>query len=272
MPEGPECRKIAEGLTKLISRRRLLSIEVLSGRYHKKEISGLSEIVDYFPLGIAGAGVHGKFVYVILEKGYSIWNTLGMSGRWSQNNEKHARVKLNLDDGTAVYFVDQRNFGTLKFVAGKERLIEKLQSLGPDMLAEDISCEKFIEQLRKKNKQNVCKVVMDQGVIAGVGNYLKADSLWAAEINPFANVCDLSDDELSLLCEKIKELIRASYDSGGATINTYRDAEGKKGEYSSRFLVYNRKSDPAGNEIVREMTPDGRKTHWVPVIQIRGKK
>jgi len=272
MPEGPECRKIAEGLAKLVSQKQLVGVEVLSGRYKKKEISGLSEIKENFPLGIAGAGVHGKFIYMILEGGYSVWCTLGMSGRWSHKNDHHTRVRLDLSDGTSVYFVDQRNFGTLKFVAGKERLIEKLQSLGPDMLAEDVSAEKFITRLRTKNKHNICKVLMDQSIIAGVGNYLKADSLWAAEIDPFVNVADLNDWELVQLCEKIKELIRASYKQNGATISTYKDVAGENGEYSSRFLVYNRQNDVLGNEVVRDMTPDGRKTHWSPTVQIRGKK
>jgi len=271
MPEGPECRKIAEGLTELVSRKQLVGIEILSGRYEKKPIGGLTEVIEQLPLGIAGAGVHGKFIYLIMENGYSLWNTLGMSGGWSAQKDNHARVKLKLNDGSAAYFVDQRNFGTLKFVAGKERLIEKLQSLGPDMLADDVTPTCFIKQLRKKNKQNICKVVMDQSVIAGVGNYLKADSLWAAEISPFATVSALSDWELTQLCEKIKTLIRTSYEKGGATIHAYKDVLGEKGEYTSKFLVYNRQSDALGYEVVRDMTPDGRKTHWSPTIQTRGK-
>jgi len=272
MPEGPECRKIAEGLAKLVSGKQLVGVDVLSGRYTKKEIGGLSEARVRFPLGIAGAGVHGKFIYLILEGGYSIWCTLGMSGSWSASADRHSRVRLNFHDGTSVYFVDMRNFGTLKFVAGKERLIEKLQSLGPDMLAEDVDIGKFIQKLRSKKSDNICKAIMDQSIIAGVGNYLKADSLWAAKVSPFADVSDLSDDDLGLLCTKIKETIRASYAAGGATIDTYRDVDGKKGQYTSKFLVYNKKSDPAGNEVIKEITPDGRKTHWVPKIQTRGKK
>ena len=272
MPEGPECRKIAEGLAELVSRKYLADIEIMSGRYTKKEMSGLSDIASQLPLGIAGAGVHGKFIYVIFERGYSLWCTLGMSGSWSPNADKHTRVCLKLSDESCVYFIDMRNFGTLKFVAGKERLIEKLQSLGPDMLAEDVANEKFIARLRKKKNDNICKVLMDQSVIAGVGNYLKADSLWAAQINPFAKVSDLSDDDLIILCDKIKELIRVSYDLGGATISTYRGIDGQKGEYTSRFLVYNRQHDTMGNAVIKEMTPDGRKTHWSPTIQTKGKK
>ena len=271
MPEGPECRRIAEGLAKVVSGKKITSIEVLSGRYVKKEISGISKFVENLPLGVAGAGVHGKFIYLICEKEFSVWNTLGMSGSWKTQQGKHSRVRLGLSDGSSVYFDDMRNFGTIKFVEGKRQLIEKLESLGPDMLNEDVTSTTFIECLRKKNTSNVCKVLMDQSVIAGVGNYLKADSLWAAEIYPFANVEDLSDENLSVLCQKIKQIIRASYESGGATIQTFSGVEYEKGSYSDRFLVYNRKTDEFGNPVVKSMTPDGRKTHWSEKVQLRGR-
>lgn len=271
MPEGPECRQIAEGLARVVSGKKITNIEVLSGRYTKKEMSGIQRFSENLPLGVAGAGVHGKFIYLICEKEFSVWNTLGMSGSWKTQPGKHARIRFDLSDGSSVYFDDMRNFGTLKFVEGKRQLIEKLESLGPDMLNEDVSPELFISRLRKKNTSNICKVLMDQSVVAGVGNYLKADSLWAAEVYPMANVEDLSDDDLSYLCRKIKQIIRASYESGGATIQTFSGVEYEKGSYSSRFLVYNRKEDQHGNVVTKTMTPDGRHTHWSEAVQTRGK-
>ena len=67
MPEGPECRRIAEGLARVVSGQKILNIEVLSGRYMKKEISGMEGFLQKLPLGVAGAGVHGKFIYLICE-------------------------------------------------------------------------------------------------------------------------------------------------------------------------------------------------------------
>ena len=272
VPEGPECRRIAEDLAKVVSGKKITNIEILSGRYVKKEISGLSRFRDCLPIGIAGAGVHGKFIYLICEKEYSIWNTLGMSGSWKTEESNYSRIRLDLSDRTSVYFDDMRNFGTIKIVAGKHQLIEKLQSLGPDMLNSDIDHPEFIRRLRKKNSSNICKVLMDQCVISGVGNYLKADSLWDAKIYPFANVADLSDSELSDLCDSIKKVISASYESTDTAIQTYSAGEYEKGNYSSRFLVYNMKTDQMGNEVVKSMTPDGRKTHWSEKVQVRGKK
>ena len=146
MPEGPECRRIAEGLAKVVSGKKITNVEVISGRYMKKEISGFAKFKENLPLGVAGAGVHGKFIYLICENEYSLWNTLGMSGSWKIEQSKHSRVRFDLSDGGHVYFEDMRNFGTIKMVAGKHQLIEKLQSLGPDMLAVDISPADFIKK------------------------------------------------------------------------------------------------------------------------------
>jgi formamidopyrimidine-DNA glycosylase len=267
MPEGPECRKVAESLAKFISNKKLVEVKLLSGRYIKKNPGGFESFYQDLPASIAGVGVHGKFIYWILNKEYSLWITLGMTGSWGAVERKHSRVKFSFEDGTVVYFNDQRNFGTLKFVRGKHQLIEKLNSLGPDMLSEEVSAQTFISKVRKKNNHNICKVLMDQSVICGVGNYVKADSLWLAKINPHLNVSEINDNDLSILNECIQKVLKESYDSGGATIKTYENFDGEKGEYAERFLVYNRKTDLDGNKVIMEHTTDGRTTHWSPKRQ-----
>jgi len=218
------------------------------------------------PLKIAGAGCHGKFIFIILENEWTIWNTLGMSGTWSGSHNKHSRVRLYLDR-ESIFFNDIRNFGTLKIVKGKDFLIDKLNSLGPDMLNDDVKNDDFLRRIRMCNKKTIAQAVMDQSVISGVGNYLKAESLYISKISPHRTCKSLSDQEIILLNENIKKTIRASYETGGATISTYSGFEGEIGEYSQRFLVYNQKTDPHGNTVIKEKTKDGRTTHWVPEVQ-----
>ena len=256
MPEGPEVRKMGQALAQCISGKTLNAVEILSGRYEKKPPSGIEIFGARLPLKIVGAGCHGKFLYWILDDEYSIWCTLGMTGSWSEVLTKHPRIRFHLDDGE-LYFNDQRNFGTLKFVRGKFNLIEKLSLLGPDMLAIDVKDDIFIKQLRKKDGWTIAKTLMDQSVIAGVGNYIKADSLWLAKISPHRLVSDITEQEAVSLNRAIKQVMRESFESGGTS-----------GEYSRRFLVYNQKMDPDGNEIIREPTTDGRTTHWCPSVQI----
>ena len=88
MPEGPECRRFALSLAERLSGRTLKSIEVISGRYCDKSPTGLEDFQRQLPINIVGAGVHGKFLYWILKDELSIWNTLGMSGDWSDAQKK----------------------------------------------------------------------------------------------------------------------------------------------------------------------------------------
>ena len=99
---------------------------------------------------------------------------------------------------------------------------------------------------------------MDQSLICGVGNYIKADSLWLAQINPHKAVKDLSDTQLITLNSSIKQVLRESFSSGGATIKNYKNLNDEIGDYSARFMVYNRTIDPNGNQVIKELTPDGR--------------
>ena len=239
----------------------------MSGRYKNHgPPDEFGSMLNKLPMKVAGAGCHGKFIFIILENEWTIWNTLGMSGTWSGNHGKHSRVKFSLDNGS-VFFNDIRNFGTLKFVKGKEFLIDKLNSLGPDMLNDDVENDVFLRRIRMCKKKTVAQAVMDQSVVSGVGNYLKAESLYVSKISPHRMCESLTDQEVSSLNTAIKKTMRASYETGGATISTYSGFEGEIGEYSQRFLVYNQKMDPHGNPVIKEKTKDGRTTHWVPKIQ-----
>lgn len=267
MPEGPEVKIIGEALAQWASSKRVVEINVLSGRYLKKNIPGLEYARSNIPLDIVGVGVHGKFIYWITRNDIFLYNTLGMTGEWSKEKTKHSRVEVKLEDGS-LYFNDQRNFGTLKFVEGRLNLIQKLKSLGPDLLSEEISDQKFIDRFRTKNKWEVTKAMMDQSIVAGIGNYVKAESLWRSRISPHRIVQDINDSELVILKRACQEVLATSYSQGGASIKNYRRPDGSLGQYTSRFAVYNQKEDPDGNPVVKESTGDGRTTHWVPSVQI----
>ena len=264
MPEGPEVRRMAHSIGNYLGKGEITDVITLSGRYTKNPIVGLHVFKKKLPQKIKAVGVHGKFIYILTESGSSIWSTLGMTGNWSNSQSKHSRIKILLSNGSCCYFNDIRNFGTMKIVHTVNSLVKKLGSLGPDMLAEDVSDDLFIKRLRTKNNWNICKALMNQSVVSGIGNYIKAESLWLSEISPERLVRDLSDSERSVLNECTKQIMRTSYDSGGATFLTHKNFGGIKGDYSSRFLCYNRKIDAEGNVVLKTKTPDGRTTHWAP--------
>lgn len=267
MPEGAEVKLFGESLATVVSGKELESVDVLSGRYTKSQVEGLDLLNARLPAKVVGVGVHGKFLYWIVTNDVFIYNTLGMTGSWSVKETKHSRVVFVMTDGSRVYFNDQRNFGTLKMVPGRQELVKKLQSLGPDMLSEQVSDARFTDSLMKRPDWTLAEALMDQSLVCGVGNYVKAESLYRAQLSPHREVKSLGPADFSKLKQCIQIVLQEAYQRGGASIQTYRDFDGNEGEYSQRFLVYNQDQDPNGNKVVREKTADGRTTHWVPAVQ-----
>ena len=266
-PEGAEVKLFGESLATVVSGKEITAVDVMSGRYKKSEVEGLDLFRARLPTKVVGIGVHGKFLYWITTNDVFIYSTLGMTGSLSITETKHSRVAFKLGDGSRVFFNDQRNFGTLKMVSGRQELVKKLQTLGPDMLSDQISDARFTECLMKKPDWTLTEVLMDQSIVCGVGNYVKAESLYRAQLSPNRKVESLQPVDFSRLKHSIQSVLQEAYKRGGASIQTYRDFDGNEGEYSQRFLVYNQQQDPDGNKVVREQTSDGRTTHWVPAVQ-----
>lgn len=228
---------------------------------------------------IESIDVKGKFMHWRFTGGWSMWCTYGMSGGWStQRDPKHCAAELYhrhpsglvLEDCVpGVYFNDARHFGTLKFVHDPtgELTQKKLATLGPDMLNDPPDTQAFCKALLRKADRTLAEVLMDQSVVSGVGNYVKAESLYAAALSPHRKVIDLDPLEMERLRKHIVLVMRAAYESGGATIATYRQADGAEGHAQRRFAVYGHAADPLGNPVTNEATLDGRTTWWSPAIQ-----
>jgi formamidopyrimidine-DNA glycosylase len=268
MPEGPEV-KITTDFLNQFAGKSFHSFAVLSGRYAKK--GGIdNDSFAKLPAVLKSADCKGKFIYLTLEhekETYYLFSTLGMTGMWSRNKTKHSRFCIFFDDEDVLYYNDIRNFGTLKFVSDKKDLDKKLKSLGPDILTAEIDCQGFRNRFIKKQNKTIAECLMNQSVIAGVGNYLKAEILWNSKMSPNRLVKDITSDEWHDLYYNTLTQSQRSYKLGGATIESYRQPNGKEGLYSRRFAVYNQKTDPNGRAVIKETTADKRTTHWVPEIQ-----
>ena len=125
----------------------------------------------------------------------------------------------------------------------------------------------FVNSLRRKDKKTIVEALMDQSVVSGVGNYVKAEALYLAKISPHRTVSSLTNAELCDLNAAVRSVLVNSFESGGATLQSYQDFYGEVGDATQRFAVYGRKADPEGREIIKEQTKDGRTTHWVPAVQ-----
>lgn len=267
MPEGPEVKTTTTFL-KLYEGKTLTKLTVLSGRYTKKTIHNINNPSWNLPLTLDSVDCKGKFIYFSFAEGVHFFSTLGMTGIWSNSSSKYSRIKLEFsEDVSPLYFNDMRNFGTFKIILTKKELDKKLKTLGPDILGNDIPLENFKAQFLKKGEKTIAEQIMNQSVISGVGNYLKAEILYHARVSPHRKVSTISDTEWKDILKHSQDIARLSYETGGATIQNYLTPEGKKGLYSQRFAVYNQKTAPCGNDVIKETTLDKRTTHWVPAVQ-----
>jgi len=118
MPEGPEVTIVTKQLNGIVQNKTIKDIEMISGRYLKKEPVGFTNFLDYaineFPQTVLGVNNKGKFIYWLTTSGV-IFSTLGMTGTYKTKDNKYARVKWTFTDNSTVYYCDMRNFGTLKF-------------------------------------------------------------------------------------------------------------------------------------------------------------
>jgi formamidopyrimidine-DNA glycosylase len=277
MPEGPEVKTITDRLHRVLQGKTVSNLRIHTREYAAKQMRNeFNEFRQALPLTVDSVNCKGKFIYWKFSDEWVVFNTLGMSGTWRFGNLKSLKgvhFTLEFSDGTQAHYRDTRRFGTFKFFQtnSEAELQTKLSKIGPDMLSESVSDEFFIERLRKKNHWNICKAIMNQQVVSGVGNYIKAEALYKARINPHAKVEDLSDDNLKDLNKQIKSVIYSSFANRGATFRDYVMPDGDVGTYAFQFEVYSKSSDPYMNRVVREETPDKRTTHWVPEIQTIGR-
>ena len=130
MPEGPEVRRMAEGLAKRIVGKELVEAEILGGKWLKKEPTGITfirEALSAGPLQVEWVSVKGKFIYAKIGDLF-MWNTLGMSGGWRDLRGKHSHFMLRFSDSSEVFFEDVRRFGNISFYVDPVEIQKKLNS------------------------------------------------------------------------------------------------------------------------------------------------
>lgn len=251
MPEGPEVKKIVKFfLNKNLKNVKITDISITeTSRYRNKAPDNFLLFKKKLPLTVRRVCCKGKLIYFIFKPKFYMINTLGMSGYWSFKEEKHSSIKMvcrSNDKTFLLYFVDMRHFGTIKFFDLKGDLDFKLNSIGLDMLSDKtLTYEVFKKRIRKYDNKNITKVLMDQSIFSGIGNYIKSESLYRAKIHPMTDVKDLSNIELEMLFKAIRFVMNSSYKN------------------ILILQVYCKKYDPFGNKVKHMTTPDGRTTYYV---------
>jgi formamidopyrimidine-DNA glycosylase len=209
-----------------------------------------------------------------------IWEYISNNNlsEWFERAINHLNVEFVMDNELKVYFYDQLSFGTLKVIVYKNGLDKKLKELGPDIMDLETTFDVFKSQITKKNsksKENIGKmignVIVNQKVISGVGNYLRADALWMSKISPFRLVEDITDKELELLYKSIRALMWGDYDYDFALKKGFINKGFKIPHDCGReFFIYRQDTDLDGNKVSKKELFEGsqkRFIYWVDSIQ-----
>lgn len=249
------------------------------GRYVKKCPQGYEEFtskVKLSPPAITMIETHGKLMWWSFkfddQETWHMHSTYGMSGGWYISPSKHTAfiVETQVDSNGSkkkLFFNDPRHFGTLKFIKGDQQHHRKLKTLGPCVLGGNLSPGLFAEKILKKPNRTIAEALMDQSTLAGIGNYLKSEILYRTRISPWRQVTDITQQEYIELCNNSVLVSTESYESQGATIATYRTPDGSKGKKQFDFDVYSKTSCPMGHDVIRQVTPEGRTSHWCKFCQ-----
>jgi formamidopyrimidine-DNA glycosylase len=184
--------------------------------------------------------------------------------------DKSTRVIFYFTDESKLYFNDQRKFGSIKLLltelVNEDAFIKKV---GPEPLSRNFSNKIFVQRIRKRNSTTVKAAILDQTILAGVGNIYADESLWAARINPNERVKNITDDRLNKLHMEIKNVMKLAIQKGGSTAKNYVNAEGKKGSYLEYAKVFNRQNMPCKRcgSIIEKSRVAGRGTYICPTCQ-----
>lgn len=257
MPELPEVTLTVKELNKYLKGATITNI-VGYGRYAGNKFNIGT------PIKITSINNKGKFIYFTLANGQYIFNTLGLSGHWSLEKKPNVSIELQYKKSgreSSIYLIDQLHYATF----GVHNDIDsKLKSIGPDMNNTDFKT--FQTHISKYPNKNIATVLMDQGVVSGVGNYIRSQALYLGKISPYTKVKDLSDSKLESLYKAIKTVINRSYKMGGASVTFYRHLDGSSGEYDKEMYAYGRDTDSKGNPVKKDKMED-RTIYWVPAVQ-----
>lgn len=286
MPELPEVETIRRGLGPILVGRQVTEVIILND----KSFHGSNNDISQFITGATIQDVRrrAKVLIIDLSTDYSLVIHLKMTGQivvrgakaWAGGHpnesfvealpNKSTRIHFTLDDGAKLFFNDQRKFGWIKLIPTITiNELDFISKLGPEPLIGQ-PIKEFLRRVRRRNNTTIKAAILDQSVIAGIGNIYADEALWIAKIHPLTRVRDLSDGQLESILKGAIEAMTKSIESGGSTMQNYVKADGSRGNYLDLFAnVFHREGQPCprcGTNI-KKIRVAGRGTHICPRCQ-----
>lgn len=287
MPELPEVETVRRGLSELLPGHQVTGVTT---SYDKSFPNAVAD-VDEFLINARVTSVkrRAKVLMIELDTKYTLLIHLKMTGQLVYRAEdgtgfgaghpnhslvgtlpdRSTRLSLQLD-GAQLFFNDQRRFGWVRLLPTVEvPNINFIKKLGPEPLAADFTPKDFADRLKRRANTTIKAALLDQTVVAGVGNIYADESLWGAKIHPATRVKDVSTIKITRLYQTLRDVLELSIEKGGSSDKNYVDAKGKKGSYLSFASVFRREGQACprcGHQIIKTRVA-GRGTHTCPHCQ-----
>lgn len=293
MPELPEVETVRTGLSQLIIGKVIARV----AHDWDKSFPNAKTDVNKFVIGAQVIEIRrrAKVLLIDLSSNYTLVIHLKMTGQlvyvqgstlYSKGErfgaghpndslvgdlpDKSTRVTIEFSDGSQLFFNDQRKFGWVKLVESHNvQSLKFMMTVGPEPLDADFTQIAFRKRLLRRPNTNIKAVLLDQTVIAGIGNIYADESLWGAKINPTTLVKDLSVQKINTLYAEVRYVLNLAIEKGGSSDRNYVNAEGKKGSYLSFARVFRREGQPCPrcSTIIIKTRVAGRGTHTCPKCQ-----
>jgi formamidopyrimidine-DNA glycosylase len=287
MPELPEVETVRRGLSELIVGKVVSASQADTPKSFPNTATDVAHFLH--KAKVVAVRRRAKVLMVDLSTDYSLVIHLKMTGqlvyvdptqRFGAGHpndslvdalpDRSTRVTIGFDDGSNLYFNDQRKFGWVKLMPTLEiPELPFMQKVGPEPLEPDFTAEQFAARFARRARTNIKAAILDQSVVAGVGNIYADESLWGAYIHPKRLVGTITESEFRALYTDLRAVMNLSIEKGGSSNRNYINAEGKKGSYMDFARVFRREGLPCPRcgTTIEKLRVAGRGTHICPSCQ-----
>jgi formamidopyrimidine-DNA glycosylase len=287
MPELPEVETIKIGLARLLPGKTIQAIT----HDTPKSFPNAAADVEQFLIGANVRSVvrRAKVLLIELSSKYSLVIHLKMTGQLVYRSDterfgaghpneslvgelpdRSTRVTIDFTDGSKLFFNDQRKFGWVRLIPTAEVVnLDFFKKVGPEPLSKEFTWQVFRDRMQRRKNTSIKAALLDQTVLAGVGNIYADESLWGAKIHPATIVKNVSDEMFELLYQALVDVLRLSIEKGGSSDKNYVNAEGKRGSYLTFANVFRREGQacPHCGTTIQKTRVAGRGTHTCPFCQ-----
>ena len=259
MPEGPEVKIAANYFNSFFENSKVIKFTLITD-YYKKKYKNIFEIVNSSIKCHPKTYTIGKNIFINLNNKLVFNLHLGMTGGWIERNIKHCHFMVS-DKKKSLFFIDVRKFGNMRIF--KQEEIQQLYNSNFDPLNTSYNFMKHIQFLEEKvkNEKTICKILMDQKLFPGVGNYIKSEVLFASQIHPEEKWGNISTKKRKTLIKIMKKIMHQSLKSGGAELKDFKNPFHKS---KFKLKIYGQQYTPGKNIIKSILTSDNRKS-WICV-------